>query len=59
MKLWLADGETTGRIASATDAEVILDVDGAEQATPYEDIKKAVIQVEMNRPVDEEEEEEN
>ena len=59
VKLWLADGETTGRIASATDAEGILDVDGAEQATPYEDIKKAVIQVEMNRPVDEEEEEEN
>lgn len=59
VKLWLADGETTGRITSATDDEVTLDVDGAEQQVAFAEIKKAVIQVEMNRPVDDDEEEEN
>ncbi|MDO5678215.1 MAG: ribosome maturation factor RimP [Propionibacteriaceae bacterium] len=59
VKLWLDDAETTGRILSATDDEVTLDVDGAERAFALADIKKAVVQVEMNRPADDEDEEEN
>lgn len=59
VKLWLEASEITGRIRSATDNEVSIEVNGAEQQVPFAEIKKAVIQVEMNRPAGLDEEEEN
>ncbi|WP_040284150.1 ribosome maturation factor RimP [Tessaracoccus massiliensis] len=59
VKLWLAEGELTGRIVSASDDELTLDVNGAERVVAFADINKAVVQVEMNRPVDDEQDEEN
>ncbi|GAA4906935.1 ribosome maturation factor RimP [Tessaracoccus lubricantis] len=59
VKLWLADAELTGRITDADDDGVTVDVDGAERTVPFADINKAVVQVEMNRPVDGDEDEEN
>ncbi len=49
------DGEVTGRIAAVTEEAVTLDVDGADRVVPFGGIGKAVIQVEFNRPADEEE----
>lgn len=56
VKINLADGGVTGRIKGADDEQVTLDVDGESQAVAIQDIKKAVVQVELNRPVDDEEE---
>lgn len=42
--------ETTGRILSATDDEVVLDVKGKQVSRAIADITKAVVQVEMNPP---------
>ena len=56
VKLWLTDGEVTGRIGGATDDEVSLDVDGETRNVAFADVTKAVIQVEMNRPVGDKEE---
>jgi len=52
----LVGGEKlTGRIL-ATDADgVRFDVDGAERAVPYQQIQKAVVQVELNRAADDDE----
>lgn len=47
----LRDGSAvTGRITDADDAGVQLDVDGAERRLAYDEIGKAVVQVEFNRP---------
>lgn len=54
--LWLAEEEMTGRIVSAADDGVLVEVNGAEQSVALAEIKKAVVQVEMNRTVDEQEE---
>lgn len=48
--------EVTGRIMAVTDDEVTLDVDGVHQAVPLARITRAVVQVELNRVVDEDEE---
>lgn len=51
VKITTAAGEQfTGRIVSATDAGVRLDVDGAEREVAVGDIAKAVVEVELNRP---------
>lgn len=50
VKLWLPDGEVTGRIVSASDDAVTLDVDGATENYALADIRKAVVQVELNPP---------
>ncbi|MDO5735423.1 MAG: ribosome maturation factor RimP [Propionibacteriaceae bacterium] len=42
--------EVTGRILSATDDEVLLDVKGQQMSRNFSDITKAVVQVEMNPP---------
>lgn len=42
--------ETTGRIVSATDDEVVLDVKGKQVSRRIADVTKAVVQVEMNPP---------
>jgi len=53
-----ADGELRGRIAAITDDAVELDIDGSSRTVPLAAISKALVQVEMNRPgvqLDEEE----
>lgn len=42
--------EVTGRILSVTDEEVLVAVKGREISRRFEDITKAVVQVEMNPP---------
>lgn len=56
VKVNLADGEVTGRIEGADDERVSLDVGGTARDVNIADIKKAVVQVELNRPMDDEEE---
>lgn len=51
-----ADGEVTGRIAGVTDTEVTLDVGGTPRALPVAAITRAVVQVELNRSIDDDEE---
>ena len=51
VKVTLADGTSrTGRIGASTDEQVTLEVDGAAQQVAYADVKKALVQVEFNRP---------
>lgn len=38
-----------GRIVSSTDETVLLDVDGTQREVAYADVRKALIQVELNR----------
>ena len=42
-------GDRTGRIVSADDDGVVLDVDGAEVVAPYADLGPGRVQVEFNR----------
>lgn len=47
----LHDGQqATGRITSATEAAVVLDVNGVATTVALADVKKARIEVEFNRP---------
>ncbi|MDF1486751.1 ribosome maturation factor RimP [Tessaracoccus caeni] len=48
--------QLTGRILEAGDDEVTLDVTGRQMALAYADIDKAVVQVELNRPMNDDEE---
>jgi ribosome maturation factor RimP len=47
-------GELEGRIGSSNDDAVILDVDGSDREVAYEDIAKARVQIEFNRPTSKE-----
>jgi ribosome maturation factor RimP len=48
-----ADGSRlTGRIAATTDTGVTLTVDGAEAVVAFSDVKRAAVQVELNRPAE-------
>jgi ribosome maturation factor RimP len=47
-------GEVEGRIGSSTDDAVTLDVDGTDREVAYEDIAKAKVQIEFNRPTSKE-----
>ena len=48
-----ADGtKLTGRIAAATDTDASLTVDGEPVAVAFGDVRKAVVQVELNRAPD-------
>ena len=49
-----ADGEITGRSAGTTDTEVTLDVAGAPHPLALDSITRAVVQVELNRSIDDE-----
>jgi len=50
VKVTLADGEdVTGRIGASTDAAVTLDVDGTTREIGYDQVAKAMVQVEFNR----------
>lgn len=49
-----AGGKVTGRITSATDDAVELDVKGRPRTIAYADVTKAKIQIEFNRPANDE-----
>lgn len=53
----LAETEVTGRISGLSGDAVDLDVEGTPRAVPLASIRKAMVRVEMNRPVAGEEEE--
>ena len=55
VKLWLGEQQLVGRILTAQDDVVAVDVDGDVRELPLAEIDKAVVQVEMNRAIDEEE----
>lgn len=50
VKVTFADGTTeTGRIGDSDDAEVTLDVDGVARRVRYDEVAKALVQIEFNR----------
>ncbi len=51
-----ADGEVTGRIAGVSDTEVTLDVDGTPRVLALDSLTRAVVQVELNRSIDDDDE---
>lgn len=51
-----ADGEITGRITGVTGTDVTLDVAATPRTLPVEAIGRAVVQVELNRSIDDDEE---
>ena len=54
VKVTFADGSSaTGRIGDSTDEQVTLEIDGADRQVAYAEVKKALVQVEFNRPADE------
>jgi ribosome maturation factor RimP len=45
------DGEAlVGRVLSSTEDSVVLDLDGAQRRLAFDDVGKALVQVEFNRP---------
>lgn len=56
VKLWLGDEQLVGRILDVVDDAVTVDVDGVERVIVTGTIDKAVVQVEMNRAFEDEEE---
>ena len=51
VKVTFVDGKSaTGRIGPSTEEQVTLDVDGAKEQVAYAEVKKALVQVEFNRP---------
>ncbi|GAB3929719.1 hypothetical protein GCM10027613_49340 [Microlunatus endophyticus] len=47
----LTEGDpVTGRIIESDDEKVSLDVDGTARPITYSEIRKALVQVELNRP---------
>jgi ribosome maturation factor RimP len=51
VKVWLRDGtQATGRIGDSDDSGVTLDVSGAARRLSYDDVAKALVQIEFNRP---------
>ncbi len=53
VRLWLEDREVLGRIKGVEDETLELDVEGQPVEVVLADIRKAVVQVEMNRKDDE------
>ncbi|MEZ0581086.1 ribosome maturation factor RimP [Nocardioides sp. MH1] len=50
VKATLADGSAvTGRIGESDEEQVVLDVDGAPRTVRYDEVKKALVQIEFNR----------
>lgn len=53
VKVTFADGRSaTGRVLESDDERVALDVSGTRQDVAYAEVKKALVQVEFNRPKD-------
>ena len=51
VKVTFEDGsEVTGRIGTSDDDQVTVEVSGVDQHVAYADVKKALVQVEFNRP---------
>jgi ribosome maturation factor RimP len=48
-----ADLDLTGRIVGVSDSAVVLEVDGAQRSIDLAGVTQAVVQVELNRPLDE------
>lgn len=48
----LADGSVTGRVLGVVDDAVEVDVDGTARRIPLADVQRALVQVELNRPVE-------
>jgi ribosome maturation factor RimP len=57
VRLTLSEGDVTGRILAQDGDTVELDVDGTRRTIPLAGIGKALVQVELNRPVAGEDEE--
>jgi ribosome maturation factor RimP len=58
VKVTFADGSAaTGRILGSDDERVTLDIGGAEREVGYDEVTKALVQVEFNRPGKDDEEE--
>ena len=55
VKLWVGEQQLVGRILTVQDDVVAVDVDGDVRELPLAEIDTAVVQVEMNRAIDEEE----
>lgn len=50
VKVTFADGTAlTGRIAAADDAGAVVEIDGATRTVDYDQVAKALVQVELNR----------
>ena len=55
VKVSLEDGEqVTGRIGESDDAGATLDVGGTPRRVAYADVRKALVQIEFNRPASQE-----
>jgi ribosome maturation factor RimP len=51
VKVGLDEGrQVTGRICASDDEGVTIDIDGTSQRLAYADVRKALVQVEFNRP---------
>ena len=51
VKVTLSGGDAvTGRVGSSTESAVTLDVEGEAREIDYQDIAKALVQIEFNRP---------
>ncbi|HYF74821.1 MAG TPA: ribosome maturation factor RimP, partial [Nocardioides sp.] len=58
VKVTFADGKSvTGRVLESDDEKVTLDVSGTRQDVAYAEVKKALVQVEFNRPKGEDDDE--
>lgn len=55
----LAGEQVIGRVVSSDDESTEVDVDGARRRIPLADVIKAVVKVELNRPVEAEDEDED
>lgn len=53
----LADGPVVGRITGVVDGTVEVDVEGVARAIPLAELRRALVQVELNRPVEGEDDE--
>ncbi len=48
----LAEGPVTGRVLASDSGAVVVDVDGTSRRIPLADVKRALVRVELNRPVE-------
>ncbi|MCA0307040.1 MAG: ribosome maturation factor RimP [Actinobacteria bacterium] len=58
VELTLAEGSVTGRVLAADEESVEVEVDGTPRRVALADVRRALVQVELNRPVEGEDTEE-
>jgi len=58
VELTLAEGTVTGRVLAADEESVEVEVDGTRRRVALADVRRALVQVELNRPVEGEDTEE-